>query len=61
MQHQERDSNLNPEDRGRKDECGRPGDHDRLLGLADGAQVLGLQRVHDGVVPEIVESFNRRN
>ncbi len=29
----------------------QPGEEHSLLGLAHGAEVLGLQRVHDGVVP----------
>ena len=42
---------LYEERRDAEDERGEPREQDGLLGLADGAQVLGLQRVHDGVIP----------
>ena len=46
---------LNPEDWDCEYEGRSPGDEDCLLGLADGAQVLGLQGVDDGVIPAKVK------
>ena len=44
-------TNLNEEDRDPQDEGRDPGQEDGLLRLADGAEVLGLERMHDRVVP----------
>ena len=43
-------SYLNKEDRRGEDECHGPRCQHRLLGPAQGAEVLRLQGVHDGVV-----------
>ena len=42
---------LDKEDRYPQDECGDPCSENGLLGLADRAEILGPQRMHDGVVP----------
>ena len=49
---------LNEEDRRGEDECHGPGRQHRLLGPAQGAEVLRLQGVHDGVVSVWVRDIN---
>ena len=44
-------TNLHEEDGRGEDECHGPGGEHGLLGLAQRAEVLRLERVHDGVVP----------